>query len=682
MKKSFIFMMIAIIYASCQSIPDQTNDDSGNKFRFVTDQFADLQILRYQVPGFEDLTPKEKELVYYLYEAALSGRDIIYDQNFKHNLKIRRTIEAIVNGYPDDKETEEFKNFMVWAKRVWFSNGIHHHYSTRKIIPEISESYFAELIEKSTAEFPLEGEETKSDLIELLTPIIFDPEIASKRVNVDPDVDNVKTSANNFYENVTHDEVMAFYEKMKDPDTHRPVEYGLNSKLVKEDGQVKEKIYRHGGMYTGAIEKIIYWLEKALTVAENNAQQAALSKLIEYYKTGDLKIFDDYNILWVQDTASTVDVINGFIEVYGDAIGMRGAYESVVSIKDKVQTERMKSLEENAQWFENNSPFMDAHKKENVTGISYKVITVVVESGDAAPSTPIGINLPNSDWVRKEHGSKSVSLGNIKDAYTEAAASSGAIEEFVYREEDRQRTREFGTLSENIHTALHEVIGHGSGQLEPGVANPSETLKNYSSALEEARADLVSLYFMIDPKLVEMGIVPSVEVGKAQYDGYIRNGLMLQLRRIEPGENIEQAHMRNRQTVASWVYEKGKAENVIEKIQENGKTYFVVNDYEKLRELFGELLREVQRIKSQGDFEAGKNLIETYGVKVDQELLAEVKSRYEQMGTAPYSGFIQPKLVPVMENDQIVDVTITYPEDFVEQMLEYGEKYSFLPNYN
>jgi dipeptidyl-peptidase III len=682
MKKVFyLLIFILLIFKGCQTLSDQTNSVS-EPFQFITDQFADLQILRYQVPGFDDLTLKEKQLVYYLYEAGLSGRDIIYDQNFKHNLKIRRTIEAIVKGYSGSRDTKEFNNFMTWAKRFWFSNGIHHHYSTRKLIPEIPESYFAELIQKSSADFPLRENETKETLIEFLTPIIFDPEIYARRVNQDPNVDNVVASANNFYEGVTHDEVIAFYEAMRDPDTDRPVLYGLNSKLVKENGQIKEKIYRHGGMYTEAIERIIYWLQRAVGVAENNAQQAALNKLIEYYQTGDLKIFDDYNVLWVADTASTVDVINGFIEVYGDAIGLRGAYESVVSIKDKDQTELMKSLEQNAQWFEDNAPFMDQHKKENVTGISYKVITVIAAIGDASPSTPIGINLPNSDWIRKDHGSKSVSLGNIKDAFTEAFANSGAVEEFVHGEEQRHRAREYGTLSSNIHTALHEVIGHGSGQLEPGVPNLAETLKNYSSALEEARADLVSLYFMIDPKLVEMGLIPSIEVGKAQYDGYIRNGLMLQLRRIEPGDNIEQAHMRNRQTVAAWAYERGKPDNVIEKIRENGKTYFVINDYEKLRELFGELLREVQRIKSQGDFEAGKNLIENYGVKVDQELLKEVRARYEILGSAPYSGFIQPRLVPVMRNKNIVDVKVEYPNDFVKQMMEYGEKYSFLPDYN
>jgi dipeptidyl-peptidase III len=676
---STLFIILGIF--GCQSLSEQSTTPAES-FQYVTDRFADLQIMRYKVHGFDDLTIREKELVYYLYEAALSGRDIIYDQNYKHNLLIRRTIEAIVQGYSGDRNAEDFQNFKTWAKRVWFSNGIHHHYSTRKLIPEISEKYFAELIHNSSANFPLQEHKTKENLIAFLTPVVFDPTVDDRRVNLDPNADNVVASANNFYEGVTHDEVIAFYDAMRDTKIERPVLYGLNSKLVKENGQVKEKVYRLGGMYSEAIERIVYWLERAVGVAENNAQRAALNKLIEYYKTGDLKTFDEYNVLWVADTASTVDVISGFIEVYGDAIGLRGAYESVVSIKDKEQTEMMKSLEQNAQWFEDNAPFMDEHKKDDVTGISYKVITVVAAIGDASPSTPIGINLPNSDWIRKEHGSKSVSLGNIKDAHNEAMAHTGAIDEFVYREEEKQRAREYGVLAANLHTALHEVIGHGSGQLEPGVPNLSETLKNYSSPIEEARADLVSLYYMIDPKLVEMGLVPSIEVGKAQYDAYIHNGLMLQLRRIEPGDNIEQAHMRNRQTVASWVYEKGEPDNVIEKISENGKTYFVINDYEKLRELFGQMLREVQRIKSQGDFEAGRNLIETYGVKVDQEILQEVKARYEHLGTAPYSGFIQPKLVPVLRNGRIADVKVEYPDDFVQQMMEYGEEYSFLPNYN
>lgn len=673
---SLAFSLLAI---GCRQNKD--GGSSSEPFKYVTDQFADLQILRYQVPAFDELTTKQKELVYYLYQAALSGRDIIYDQKYKHNLRIRRTLEAIAKGYQGGRNSTDFKNFMTYAKRVWFSNGIHHHYSNKKILPEISPEYFAKLVNNSTAEFPLLGNETKQNLIDALTPIIFDPDLDAKAINVDPGIDNIEASANNFYEGVTLSEVEDFYGN-KPVDSERPVMHGLNSKLVKEDGRLVEKVYRIDGMYGAAIEQIVYWLENAANVAENDLQRAALLKLIEFYRTGDLKTFDEYNVLWVQDTSSTVDVINGFIEVYGDAIGLKGAYESVVSIKNPEATRRMKTLEQNAQWFEDNAPIMDQHKKDNVTGISYKVISVVVESGDAAPSTPIGINLPNSNWIRKEYGSKSVSLGNINDAYEEASASSGALEEFVLTEELRERARKYGTLASNMHTALHEVIGHGSGQLEPGVAGQGETLKNYSSTLEEARADLVALYYITDPKLVELGLLPSEEAGMAEYDGYIRNGLMLQLRRIEPGDNIEQAHMRNRQLVASWVYEKGKADSVIEKIVRDGKTYFAINDYDKLRRLFGELLKEIQRIKSQGDYDAGKNLVETYGVTVDQELLAEVRDRYKNISTAPYSGFIQPRLALQMDGDSLVDVTIDYPDDFVAQMLEYGEKYSFLPDYN
>lgn len=673
---------------SCSSETKETPEvvesevDPFENFEVKADQFADVQILRYKVPGFDDLDLKKKELVYYLYEAALSGRDIIYDQNYKHNLVIRRTIEAIVENYTGNESSEEYKKFMTYAKRVWFSNGIHHHYSTQKIDPEFTSAYFSELLKEiPTDSLPLIDGEDKKALLDKLVPILFDDNIDAKRVNQDQDVDMVAASANNYYEGVSQSEVERFYKKLAAKGEENPVLYGLNSKLLKENGAVVEKVYKVGGMYGEAIDKIVYWLEKASAVAENQKQKAALDKLIQFYKTGDLKTFDEYNIAWVQDTASVVDVINGFIEVYGDAMGFRGAYESVVSIKDMAASERMAAIAQNAQWFETNSPLMEEHKKKEVTGISYKVITVVVEAGDAAPSTPIGINLPNSNWIRKDHGSKSVSLGNINDAYAEAAGA-GSADEFAYNDEQKARAKEYGVLAGNLHTSLHEVIGHASGQLNEGVGNPSETLKNYSSALEEARADLVALYFIMDPKMVDIGVMPSLEVGKTEYDGYIRNGMMLQLRRLDEGADIEQAHMRNRQLVASWAYEKGMADNVIEKKVEDGKTYFVINDYEKLRVIFGELLREIQRIKSEGDYAAGKALIEDYGVKVDQELMAEVKKRYEKMDSAPYSGFIQPKLVPVVEDGKITDVKVEYPKDFVEQMMHYGKEYSLLPAYN
>lgn len=665
-------LFLILSFRSIDNIPPAQDPE----FKYKVDQFADLQILRYQARDFETLTPKQKELVYYLSEAGLAGRDIIYDQNFKHNLRIRKTLETIVDSYKGDRNSEDFKKFLVYAKRVWFSNGIHHHYSTRKLTPDFSQDYFKTLVTSSAGKFPLLKGENKEKFLAFITPVIFDPAIAAKRVNLDDGVDVVKESANNFYEGVTQTEVEAFYKAKADKNDPTPVLYGLNSKVVKENGQIVEKVYKLGGMYSQAIERIVYWLEKAAAVAENAKQKTAIEKLIEYYRTGDLEKFDEYSIAWVKDTESAVDFVNGFIEVYGDPLGLKGSFESVVSIKNNEASNRMSALSENAQWFEDNSPILPQHKKKNVTGVSYRVITVVSESGDSSPSTPVGINLPNSNWIRKEHGSKSVSLGNINDAYS-YASNKGAVDEFYLSDSVKNRVKQYSVTSGNMHTSLHEVIGHASGQLESGVA--TDALKNYSSTLEEARADLVSLYFITDPKLVQMGLQKSPDEGKAEYDLYINNGLFLQLRRLEEGENVEESHMRNRQLVSSWVYEKGKSANVIEKKVLNGKTYFVINDYKNLRNLFGELLKEVQRIKSTGDFQAGKQLVENYGVKADQALLKEVKERYKQFNSAPYSGFIQPKLVPVMQGNKIVDVKIEYPDDFVKQMMEYGKKYSFLP---
>jgi dipeptidyl-peptidase III len=672
-------LLVLILFCSVALSFKTIDPPKAPDFKYKVDQFADLQILRYQAKDFEALTPKQKELVYYLYEAGLSGRDIFYDQNFKHNLRVRKTLEAIVGSYKGDRNTEEFKKFMVYAKRVWFSNGIHHHYSTKKITPEITPEYFKSLVNNSAAKMPLVSGETKEKFIEAIIPIIFDPAVAAKRVNLDGGIDNVQASANNHYEGVTQPEVEAFYKAMTKPNDPTPIMYGLNSKVVKENGKLTEKVYKVGGMYGSAIEKIVFWLEKASSVAENPQQKTSIEKLIEFYKTGDLKKFDEYSIAWVSDTSSVVDFTNGFIEVYGDAIGLKGGYESVLSIKNLDASKRMAALSQNAQWFEDQSSILPEHKKKNVKGVSYKVITVVVEAGDAAPSTPVGINLPNSNWIRKVHGSKSVSLGNINDAYANATAK-GATDEFYLTDSVKQRVKEYAVEAGNMHTSLHEVIGHASGQLLPGVA--TDALKNYSSTLEEARADLVALYYAMDPKLVQIGVQRSNDVGKAEYDQYIQSGLFLQLRRLDDGENLEEAHMRNRHLIASWVFEKGQSENVIEKKVVNGKTYFVVNNYDKLRSLFGELLKEVQRIKSTGDFEGGKNLVERYGVKVDQALVREVKTRYKQFDSAPYSGFIQPKLVPVKQGNKIVDVKIEYPEDFVQQMMEYGKDYSFLPLYN
>lgn len=671
-----LMLFMASLFA-CQSA-----NDGG--FKVIADQFADLRVLRYRVPGFDALSLQQKKLVYYLYQAALSGRDITYDQNYKHNLLVRRTLESVVKSYTGDKSTNDFEKFMVYAKRVWFSNGIHHHYSTIKFLPEFSEGYFAELVNSSDVSGVMTVDiTTPAELIAKLTPIMFDPNVDAKRVNLNSDVDMVVESANNYYEGVTQAEAEAFYDALtalKDP---TPPSYGLNSKLVKENGVVKEKVWKVGGMYGKAIEKIVYWLEKASSVAENDKQKKALDLLATYYKTGDLRDFDAYNIAWVQDVESTVDAINGFIEVYGDPLGYRASYESVVSIKDAETTKRIDAIGAQAQWFEDNSPIMDEHKKASVKGISAKVITVVVEAGDTSPSSPIGINLPNANWIRKEHGSKSVTLGNITRAYNEASQEGGGTtSEFAYSKEEVNRAKKYGSLASDLHTDMHEVIGHASGQLEPGVGTTKETLKNYASALEEARADLVALYYLTDQKLVDIGVMPSIEVGKAEYDSYIRNGLMVQLRRLKLGEDIEEAHMRNRQMVAKWVYEKGQPDNVIEKKVRDGKTYFVINDYEKLRDLFGQLLREVQRVKSQGDYEAGKALIENYGVKVEPDLHKEVLERFANLNIAPYSGFINPRLVPVMEGDDIVDVKVEYPDNFVDQMMEYAKNYSFLPTYN
>lgn len=683
------YSLLLIIILQLSGNMTEAKDKKGKKdnFKYLSEQFADVKIIRYQIPGFENLTPKQKELVYYLYQAALSGRDILWDQNYKHNLKIRKTLEAIVENYNGDRKTPEFEKFMVYTKRVWFSNGIHHHYSTYKFTPEFSKEYFASLVKNSQSKknskfvLPLGENQNADGLVAELTPILFDPAVDARRVNQDSNTDLVKGSAANYYEGVSQKEVEEFYNKMTDKNDPQPVSYGLNSKLVKENGQIVEKTWKVGGMYSPAIERIVYWLEKAVTVAENDLQKQIFSKLIEYYKTGDLKKFNEYNILWVKDTESVVDAVNGFIEDYGDPLGMRAAYESVVSIKDMEATKRADAISQQAKWFEEHSPIQDEYKKKDVKGISAKVITVVVESGDASPSTPIGINLPNADWIRKEYGSKSVTLGNIVYAYDQAD-SDELLKEFSWSEEEMAREKKYGSISDNLHTDLHEVIGHGSGQLKPGVGTPGETLKNYASALEEARADLVALYFLMDKKLVDIGVMPSLDAGRAAYDHYIKNGLMLQLRRLQPGENIEQAHMRNRQLIASWVYEKGRADNVIERKVRNGKTYFVVNDYDKLRTLFGQLLREVQRIKSEGDYQAGKDLVENYGVKVDQKLHREVLERNAKLNIAPYGGFINPKLTAVEKDGKIVDVTVEYPKDFTKQMMYYGEKYNYLPVVN
>lgn len=650
--------------------------------KYWTEKFADIRMHRYYAESWDQLTLEHKKLLYYLYEAALVGRDILWDQNYKHNLRVRKTLENILMNYSGDKTTDDWKAFEVYCKRVYVSNGIHHHYSMNKLVPDFSMEYFDELVANSSGEWPLLDGETPKDLMDILHPVIFDSNFEAKRVNKSDGVDMIAESACNFYEGLTQKEVEDYYKAQKVEGDETPIEYGHNSKLMKVDGKIVEKKWKVGGMYSDAIEKIVYYLRKASTVAENETQQKSLEFLANFYESGDLKDWDKYNMTWVNDTASVVDVINGFIEVYGDPIGYKATFESVVSIKDFDASARMQTVSKNAQWFEDNSSIMDEHKKAEVKGVSYKVIEVVMEGGDCTPTTPIGINLPNSNWIRKDHGSKSVSLGNISIAY-EKASGGGMLSEFAHDEEEIARAKAHGTLAGKLHTALHEVIGHASGQINAGVGTPKETLKNYSSTLEEGRADLVALYYLMDEKLIEMGLMPSLEVGKAEYDSYIRNGMMAQLRRIEEGENIEEDHMRNRQMVAAWVYEKGQAENVIEKVVRDGKTYFEIHDYMKLRTLFGELLKEVQRIKSVGSYEDGKALVENYGVQVDKELHKEVLERSAKLDIPAYGAFINPKLiVEEDENGNITGVNIEYPDDFLSQMLEYGKNYSLLPIVN
>ncbi|GGG81882.1 dihydrofolate reductase [Parapedobacter pyrenivorans] len=668
-------------FHSCRSPENNANDTDQSSSQVKVDAFADLEILRYEVPGFDALNLQQKKLAYYLYKAALSGRDIIYDQRGKNNLTIRKTLEAIFNNPKTEKNDGEWAKFKEYAGRFWFSNGAHHHYSNDKFVPECSQTYFAGLVKAcDPANLPLLDEETTQAFVGRITPILFNPKLDSKMVNLADGIDHVALSSNNFYEGVTQQEVEDFYAGF--PHTGQDPEWGLNSKVIKVDGKLTEKVWKSGGMYGDAIDQMIFWLEKAIPLAENPQQKQALTLLSQYYQTGDLKIWDEYNKAWVQDTTGTIDFANGFIEVYNDAMGIKGSYEAVLSLKDLESTKRIKAIADEAQWFEDHSPLMPAHKKKEVKGISAKAITVVAEAGDAAPSTPIGINLPNSDWLRRDYGSKSVSLSNIVHAYNESSANSGFLEEFVGDTARLNRMKKYGNLASDLHTDMHECIGHASGQINPGVGTTDKTLKSYASCLEEARADLVALYYILDPKLVEIGVMPSTEVGKAEYDSYMMNGLMTQLTRIKPGDQIEEAHMRNRALNAYWVYEKGKADNVVSFEKNEGKTFVQINDYEKLRSLFGELLREIQRIKSEGDYKAGKNLVETYGVKVNPELHEEVLARFATLNLKPYKGFIQPRLVAVEENGEITDVKLEYPSDFYGQMLEYGKDYALLPAVN
>ena len=656
--KILILLFFIFSLLSCTKIAK-----NENKFSYFSEQFADLKILRYQIPGFDKLTLDQKKLVYYLSQAGLAGRDIMYDQNYRHNLKIRTALENIYTNYNGNKSSDDWKKFEVYLKRIWFSNGIHHHYSNDKFNPGFSSEYLEKLLLDTDTSLDLDAFD-----------VIFNNKDI-KKVNLDASKGLIKGSAVNFYgTDITEADVDDFYSKIKVPNSEKPISLGLNSKLVRENGEMLEIVWKLGGMYGEYIENIIFWLAKAREVAENENQAKAFDLLIKYYETGDLEIWDDYNVAWVKTTEGDVDYINGFIEVYNDPKGYRGSYESVVQIKDFEMSKKMTALSENAQWFEDNSSIMDEHKKNNVVGISYNTVNVAGEAGDSSPSTPIGINLPNANWIRVEHGSKSISLGNILYAYGNSG-SSGRLDEFAYSDKEIELEKKYGEQSDNLHTALHEVIGHASGLINEGVGTPKETLKSYASALEEGRADLVGLYYLPDEKLVEIGISPSAEdMGRASYDGYIRNGLITQLIRIKPGNDIEESHMRNRQLVSTWAYEKGLNDNVIEKIKKDNKTYYIINDYKKLRVLFGDLLREIQRIKSEGDYEAGKNLIENYGVKVDQELHKEVLERNRKFTSAPYSGFINPELVPVKDNTgNIIDIKVQQPKSFSSQMLSYSK---------
>lgn len=675
-------MVVLMNCGKCEN--DQKPEGTETEeFKFLVEQFADINIGRFQIPGFDELTVKQKEMLYYLYQAALSGRDIIWDQNYKHNLKVRRTLEEIYKHYKGDRATEDFEKFTVYAKRVWFSNGIHHHYSTNKFLPEFSAEYFAQLVKNSPdASFPLAEGEKLEDFAATITPIMFDPEKDAKRVCSDPTKDLILSSANNYYDGVSEKEVETFYKNVIKKDDPTPVSYGLNSRLTKVDGKVVEKVWKVGGLYGDAIEKIVFWLKKASAVAENDNQKKAIDLLVKYYETGDLETFDEYSIAWTNDTDSRIDVVNGFIETYGDPLSFRASFESVVSFRDEEATKRTKTVSDNAQWFEENSPIADEHKRKEVKGVSAKVITVVALGGDTAPNPPIGINLPNANWIRKTHGSKSVTMGNITHAYEKVSEGSGLLEEFAYSEEEVKLSKKYGAVTGDLHTDMHEIIGHGSGQINPGVGTPKETLKSYSSVIEEARADLVALYYFMDPKLIELGLIDSLDAGKAEYSRAIRNGMIGQLVRVKLGDSIEQTHMRNRQMIAKWAMELGKENNVVEKKRKDDKTYFVVNDYQALRGVFGKMLKEIQRIKSEGDYDAAKKLVETYAVQIDYDLHKEILERYKKLNVAPYSGFIMPKLVAVEENGKITDVKVEYPMDFAQQMLDFAENYSFLPTVN
>lgn len=678
MKKNICIMLASLSLLSCAP----TAEKEQAEFDYTVERFADLEILRYEVAGFDELTLDQKKLIYYLQEAALQGRDILFDQNGKWNLAIRQTLETVYTDYQGDRTTEEWAAFETYTKQVWFANGIHHHYSSDKFLPTFFPEYFAEAVKSVDAsKLPIREGETVEDLIATLTPIMFDPTVMPKRTNQADGEDLILTSAGNYYDGVTQQEAEAFYNAMKDPKDETPISYGLNSRLVKRDGKIYEEVYKIDGRYGSAIARIVEWLEKAAGVAENDAQKAVIEKLIEYYRTGDLRTFDEYAILWVQDLDSRIDFVNGFTESYGDPIGLKASWESIVNFKDLEASRRTQLISENAQWFEENSPTDKRFKKENVKGVAAKVITAAILAGDCYPSTPIGINLPNANWIRATHGSKSVTIDNLTEAYAEAAKGNGFNEEFVYSDVERELLANYGGITGDLHTDLHECLGHGSGKLLPGV--DPDALRSHGSTLEEARADLFALYYMADAKLVELGIIPNDEAYKACYYQQMMNGLMTQLHRIEPGKDIEESHMRDRQLIAAWAYDLGKAENVMEIAVVDGKRYVKINDYVKLREIFGQQLAEIQRIKSEGDYEAGRILVEKYAVKVDADLHNEVLARYEALNLAPYKGFVNPVYVAEYDAEgNITDVKLDYTEGYAEQMLRYSSEYGTLPAYN
>jgi len=661
--------MKKMIFAAIATALSMTAMAQTSNFNYSVDRFADIEVLRYEVPGFENLSLQQKELVYYLTEAAINGRDILFDQNCKYNLLVRTTLEDIYRNYKGDKNDKDYQAFVKYLKQVWFGNGIHHHYSMDKFVPEFSQKFF------DTQFAALPGAKDRAAEKKVLDRVIFDPAFMAKRVNQADGEDLILTSACNMYEGVTQKEVEDFYNNLKDTTDLTPISYGLNCKVVKRNGKIVEEPYKVGGLYSKAIEKIVYWLQKAATVAESDAQRAYINELIKFYQTGSLKTFDDYSILWAEDTQDQVDFINGFIESYGDPLGMTGSWEGMVNFRNEDASRRTRIISENAQYFESNSPVDDRFKKKEVKGVSAKVITAAILAGDSYPSTPIGINLPNSNWIRAAHGSKSVTIENITDAYNQVAAGNGFNDEFAYSDVEIQLMKNYLALADNLHTDLHECLGHASGQLLPGV--DQDALKAHGATLEEARADLFALYYLADPKLIELGIFKDKDTYKAEYYKYIMNGLMTQLTRIEPGKDIEEAHMRNRKLISEWCYQHGKKDNVIEYVKRDGKTYIKVNDYQKLRGLFAQLLAEIQRIKSEGDYEAGRQLVETYGVKVDPALHQEVLARYEGLNIAPYKGFVNPIYTPVYDkNGKLIDVKISYSENYIDQMLRYGQDYS------